>query len=142
MVYLAKYSCLYLFDRSVKENLMYPDSELNETALKLIKYFKLGDLLNRKYTFSNNEDSEASFKNTFSGGEKRRFNLVRCLSKEAEVYILDEPTNDLDSKNVNRLIKLLNKLKNKAIVVIISHDDRLINISNNVIKLKSKKAKQ
>ena len=132
----------FLFDRSVKENLMYPDSELNETALKLIKYFKLGDLLNRKYTFSNNEDSEASFKNTFSGGEKRRFNLVRCLSKEAEVYILDEPTNDLDSKNVNRLIKLLNKLKNKAIVVIISHDDRLINISNNVIKLKSKKAKQ
>lgn len=128
----------YFFDRSVKENLSYPDAKLSDSALRLIKYFKLEELMNRKYNFSASEESDTSFKNTFSGGEKRRFNLVRCLSKKAEVYILDEPTNDLDAKNVCRLLKLLNKLKDRAIVVIISHDERIMDISTNKIELSRK----
>lgn len=128
----------YFFDRSVEENLSYPDAKLGDSALRLIKYFKLEELMNRKYNFSASEESDTSFKNTFSGGEKRRFNLVRCLSKKAEVYILDEPTNDLDAKNVSRLLKLLNQLKDKAIVVIISHDERIMDISTNKIELSRK----
>lgn len=128
----------YFFDRSVEENLSYPDEKLGDSALRLIKYFKLEELMNRKYNFSISEESDTSFKNTFSGGEKRRFNLVRCLSKKAEVYILDEPTNDLDAKNVSRLLKLLNQLKDKAIVVIISHDERIMDISKNKIELSRK----
>ena len=128
----------YFFDRSVKENLSYPDAKLGDSELRLIKYFKLEELMNRKYNFSASEESDTSFKNTFSGGEKRRFNLVRCLSKKAEVYILDEPTNDLDAKNVSRLLKLLNQLKDKAIVVIISHDERIMDISTNKIELSRK----
>ncbi len=128
----------YFFDRSVKENLSYPDAKLSDSALRLIKYFKLEELMNRKYNFSASEESDTSFKNTFSGGEKRRFDLVRCLSKKAEVYILDEPTNDLDAKNVSRLLKLLNQLKDKAIVVIISHDERIMDISTNKIELSRK----
>ena len=128
----------YFFDRSVKENLSYPDAKLGDSELRLIKYFKLEELMNRKYNFSTSEESDTSFKNTFSGGEKRRFNLVRCLSKKAEVYILDEPTNDLDAKNVCRLLKLLNKLKDRAIVVIISHDERIMDISTNKIELSRK----
>ena len=128
----------YFFDRSVKENLSYPDAKLSDYALRLIKYFKLEELMNRKYNFSTSEESDTSFKNTFSGGEKRRFNLVRCLSKKAEVYILDEPTNDLDAKNVSRLLKLLNQLKDKAIVLIISHDERIMDISTNKIELSRK----
>ena len=128
----------YFFDRSVKENLSYPDAKLGDSALRLIKYFKLEELMNRKYNFLISEESDTSFKNTFSGGEKRRFNLVRCLSKKAEVYILDEPTNDLDAKNVSRLLKLLNQLKDKAIVVIISHDERIMDISTNKIELSRK----
>lgn len=128
----------YFFDRSVEENLSYPDEKLGDSALRLIKYFKLEELMNRKYNFSISEESDTSFKNTFSGGEKRRFNLVRCLSKKAEVYILDEPTNDLDAKNVSRLLKLLNQLKDKAIVVVISHDERIMDISTNKIELSRK----
>lgn len=128
----------YFFDRSVEENLSYPDEKLGDSARRLIKYFKLEELMNRKYNFSTSEESDTSFKNTFSGGEKRRFNLVRCLSKKAEVYILDEPTNDLDAKNVGRLIKLLNRLKDKAIVLIISHDERIMDISTNKIELSRK----
>ena len=128
----------YFFDRSVEENLSYPDAKLGDSALRLIKYFKLEELMNRRYNFSASEESDTSFKNTFSGGEKRRFDLVRCLSKKAEVYILDEPTNDLDAKNVSRLLKLLNQLKDKAIVVIISHDERIMDISTNKIELSRK----
>ena len=128
----------YFFDRSVEENLSYPDAKLGDSALRLIKYFKLEELMNRRYNFSASEESDTSFKNTFSGGEKRRFDLVRCLSKKAEVYILDEPTNDLDAKNVSRLLKLLNQLKDKAIVLIISHDERIMDISTNKIELSRK----
>ena len=128
----------YFFDRSVEENLSYPDAKLGDSALRLIKYFKLEELMNRRYNFSASEESDTSFKNTFSGGEKRRFDLVRCLSKKAEVYILDEPTNDLDAKNVSRLLKLLNQLKDKAIVLVISHDERIMDISTNKIELSRK----
>lgn len=115
-----------LFDRSVENNIAYPETELSVRALHLVKIFNLQKLLDR----------EGVFKNNFSGGEQRRFNFVRCLSKKADVYILDEPTNDLDETNVNRLIKLLEKLKEKAIIIIISHDSRIIKIAENKLKLK------
>lgn len=116
----------YLFDRSIESNISYPDTKLSKKALNLVKLFNLQKLLKR----------EENCKNNFSGGEQRRFCFVRCLSKNADVYILDEPTNDLDESNVDRLIKLLERLKKKSIIIIISHDTRLIKIAENKLKLK------
>ncbi len=57
---------------------------------------------------------------TLSGGERNRVHLAKMLRSEANVILLDEPTNDLD---VNTLRALEEALENFAgCAVVVSHD--------------------
>ena len=59
---------------------------------------------------------------TLSGGEIQRIKLASELHKEGKIYVLDEPTNGLHSKDVEKLSRLLRKLvKNRNTVVIVEH---------------------
>lgn len=55
-----------------------------------------------------------------SGGEKRRLNLLRVLMEAPNVLILDEPTNDLDTRTLAILEDYLDTYD--GIVITVSHD--------------------
>ena len=55
-----------------------------------------------------------------SGGEKRRLNLLRVLMEAPNVLILDEPTNDLDTRTLAILEDYLDNYE--GIVITVSHD--------------------
>jgi ATP-binding cassette subfamily F protein uup len=55
-----------------------------------------------------------------SGGERRRFQLLKLLLTEPNVLLLDEPTNDLDIDTLNVLEDFLDSWPGTLIVV--SHD--------------------
>ena len=55
-----------------------------------------------------------------SGGEKRRLNLLRVLMEAPNVLILDEPTNDLDTRTLAILEDYLDSYE--GIVIAVSHD--------------------
>ena len=59
-----------------------------------------------------------------SGGQKRRFQLLRLLFQEPNVLILDEPTNDLDTDMLAAIEDLLDSWPGNLIVV--SHDRYLL----------------
>lgn len=63
-----------------------------------------------------------------SGGEKRRLNLLRVLMESPNVLVLDEPTNDLDTKTLTILEDYLDNYD--GIVITVSHDryflDRIV----------------
>lgn len=60
-----------------------------------------------------------------SGGEKKKLCMLMCFIKKAEIYILDEPTNNLD---VDSQSILKDEVLNKNIFII-SHDDKIIDIN-------------
>ena len=126
MAYLFQDSIL--FDRSLKENISYPDDVLNEQAETLIEKFGMEKVVNRNV--------ETSIKNVLSGGEKKRVDLIRTLSKNKDIYLFDEPTNELDSENVKiTLEEIRNVAQKNKIVIMISHDDRCFEIADEVIYL-------
>ena len=81
--------------------------------------------------------------NTLSGGEIQRIKLVRemtrCRGKKDLLYIFDEPTNDLDSKNANYILEEIQSLKQNAIVIVVSHDDRVIDKADRLVKFEKVK---
>ena len=72
---------------------------------------------------------------SISGGEQKRISIARGMSKEAEIYIFDEPTNDLDNENVKVIIQEIIKLKENAMVIVVSHDNRLVSVADKVVNL-------
>lgn len=64
---------------------------------------------------------------TLSGGEVQRVKLASELHKEGQVYVLDEPSTGLHSRDVEKLLVLLRKLVNNGnTVIIVEHRLELI----------------
>lgn len=60
-----------------------------------------------------------------SGGERNRLLLARLFTREANVLILDEPTNDLDLETLDLLEELLTEFK--GTIFLVSHDRDFLN---------------
>jgi len=60
-----------------------------------------------------------------SSGEKQRIGLIKVISNNPKVLLLDEPCANLDNKNKERVEKLILEYasKQKAIVIWVGHDD-------------------
>ena len=64
---------------------------------------------------------------TLSGGEVQRVKLASELHKEGNIYILDEPTTGLHSRDIEKLLSLLRQLvAQHNTVVIVEHRLELI----------------
>ena len=78
---------------------------------------------------------------TLSGGELKRIELALALAKGGDVFLFDEPEAGIDLWSFEKLIDLFKNLKNKT-VIIVSHQEKIIECANNVIVLDSVGAKQ
>lgn len=76
---------------------------------------------------------------TLSGGEAQRVKLSTELSKRSTgktVYLLDEPTTGLHTADVEKLIKILQRLVASGnTVIVIEHNLDIIKVADNVIDL-------
>ncbi len=71
---------------------------------------------------------------TFSGGERNRLQLALNLKRPADIWIFDEPTNDLDLETQIILEKTLEEFKGS--VILISHDRAFLkNVTNRLFVL-------
>lgn len=76
--------------------------------------------------------------NTLSGGESQRINLVTALGSclVGSLYVLDEPSIGLHSRDTERLIKVLKNLRDIGnTVVVVEHDEEIIRAADRIIDL-------
>ncbi|MBU5437455.1 ABC transporter ATP-binding protein/permease [Tissierella sp. MSJ-40] len=71
--------------------------------------------------------------NNISGGEKLKFSLIKTFLKDPDVIILDEPTSALDTNSIDNLINILQKIKKDKIIIIITHNQNILNIADEII---------
>lgn len=73
---------------------------------------------------------------TLSGGESQRINLATSLGSSlvGSIYILDEPSIGLHSRDTDRLIAVLKKLRDLGnTVVVVEHDEEIIRAADYLI---------
>ncbi len=75
---------------------------------------------------------------TLSGGEAQRIRLASQIGSQLSntLYVLDEPTIGLHERDTDRLIKILNSLKEKRnTIIVVEHDERTIFSSDYMVDL-------
>ncbi|WP_340113897.1 excinuclease ABC subunit UvrA [Maribellus mangrovi] len=75
---------------------------------------------------------------TLSGGESQRINLATSLGSSlvGSLYILDEPSIGLHSRDTERLIKVLRRLQKIGnTVLVVEHDEEIIRAADEVIDI-------
>lgn len=123
-----------LFEDSIINNIKYTKSNISDK--KIIHILKKLNLYNN---FKNKENglytNVGKNGNKLSGGEKQIIFFMRMYIKNPKLIIMDEPTSSLDKKTKNILNKLLKKFMKDKTVIIVSHDDFLIEDMDKIIDL-------
>ncbi len=76
--------------------------------------------------------------NSLSGGESQRINLTTSLGSSlvGSIYILDEPSIGLHSRDTDRLIKVLRELQKLGnTVVVVEHDEEIMRAADYLIDI-------
>ncbi|WP_373058781.1 excinuclease ABC subunit UvrA [Zunongwangia sp. H14] len=76
--------------------------------------------------------------NTLSGGESQRINLATSLGSSlvGSMYILDEPSIGLHPRDTERLIGVLQHLRNLGnTVIVVEHDEDIMNAADEIIDI-------
>jgi excinuclease ABC subunit A len=138
-----------VFDKTISELVSLPIDELSAffNAIELNKYdLKIGKRLlteiNNRLAFL--QDVGLSYltinrtSNTLSGGESQRINLATSLGSSlvGSMYILDEPSIGLHPKDTERLIGVLQNLRDLGnTVIVVEHDEDIMKVADYIIDI-------
>ena len=70
------------------------------------------------------EDRMGHYPRQLSGGQEQRVAIARAIVNDPTIIVADEPTGDLDRKNADEVLSLLEKLNKefKKTIVMVTHD--------------------
>ena len=110
-----------LFDfETVKNNLMLA-IDIKCSDKKSEKDRRAHDLL--KIVGLNHKSDELV--SNLSGGEKQRVAIARAMCNSPSVLLADEPTGNLDLRNSEQIMSIMEKIARDSLVIIVSHDEKL-----------------
>lgn len=82
-------------------------------------------------------DKAEFFPSQLSGGQQQRVSIARALAGDSGIMLVDEPTGNLDSKNGDAIMALLQDLnKQGTSIVLVTHDPRYADMAQRNIKLR------
>lgn len=126
----------------VYENLLITNRQVG--MFSLIKKSKLYEIPNNVNKLLVNIFGKISTSKvgSLSGGEAQIMSTHIASNSSKDILILDEPTNNLDDSNKQKIVDLIRDIAKNKIVIIVSHDKDLIQHANVVYRLSDKNLKQ
>ncbi len=104
-----------------------PEEEITKRVTELLEMVGLGQRANH-------------FPAQLSGGEQQRVAFARALANDPRLFLADEPTGNLDTKNGEKITEILQILKSMGKTVIVStHDAEIVRLADQKICLEDGK---
>lgn len=122
----------YVFKSSLRENITLGRACSKTQLERVTQLVNLTEFIKKQ---EHGYDSIVGGAINLSSGQKRRLGLARALLCNPKVLLLDEPMENLDSKNEELIKSVLEKLKGKVTVIIIAHRRQTIEAADKIIIL-------
>lgn len=126
---------IFIFEDTIKNNILLNNVNKNISDGEIFDLIKKLDL---DKIIKNETDLNIFLKENgknLSGGERQRIGFARALIDKRPILILDEATNALDKKSQAHILNLLAKSNKDRTIIIISHDNEVMNFCDDIINL-------
>jgi lipoprotein-releasing system ATP-binding protein len=120
-------------DFTVLDNVMLPaqrlglwtDEEMEDRAMQKLALLGVADQATKK-------------SNRLSGGQQQRVAIARALMNDPKILFGDEPTGNLDTKNTEVVLDILQELKSefKQTILMVTHDTAFANRADRIISIR------
>lgn len=109
----------FIFGGSVRENLTMAKKDASESEMiSVLQKVKLWDFLQKENGLDTKITEQGS---NLSGGQRQRLALARALLKDAEMYIFDEASSNIDVESEKVIMDMIKNLAKSKTVLSISH---------------------
>lgn len=112
-----------LFDLTVKENLCLGKEISDKKLMEILMEAGLQDWVEKLENGLETVVGERGLK--LSVGQKQRLNLIRGILLDKDIYVLDEPTSNLDKETEKLIVNLIGKYLSSKTVVIVTHREEI-----------------
>lgn len=131
---------VFLIDDSIKKNIAFgieekkiDDDKISQSIINSELDSYIENLPKKAETVIGERGSR------LSGGQRQRIGLARALYHEPDLLVLDETTSSLESDTEKKIMETIIKLQKNKTIILITHNQNLINQCNNIFLIKNKK---
>ena len=125
-----------LFNMSIKDNLCLDKKISDNEIINYLKELELDELL----LFEDGINTIVGEKGLkLSTGQKRRINILRSYLMDKNIYILDEPTSNLDKHTEEIVVNFILKYFKDKTLIIATHNEKINEICNKFYKFTNHK---
>ncbi|MDR2653880.1 MAG: Fe-S cluster assembly ATPase SufC [Mycoplasmataceae bacterium] len=127
-----------------KQGILYiPQTPLEFDSIQTMSFLKNINEVNKKLSFSELYSHIKNFmlkydlpeelltrflNNDFSGGQKKKMELLQASIIDPELYLIDEIDSGVDFDSLKKIAQYINSLKKKKIFIIVSHNYEFIKL--------------
>ncbi|UAL50254.1 ABC transporter ATP-binding protein [Metabacillus dongyingensis] len=124
----------FLFNASIKENLLMVESEATDEEIwKALEFSSAAEFVKKLPKGLDTLVGDRGIR--LSGGERQRIVLARAILRKPSILVLDEATSALDTENEANIQKALERLKGSITIIVIAHRLSTIRNADQVIVL-------
>ncbi len=128
----ARLGISYAFQQPVRFKGIKVKNLLNIAAGRELSFDELCDLLG-KVGLCTVDYMDREVGSSLSGGEIKRIEIASVLARGTELNIFDEPEAGIDIWSFNGLVSVFENLKDKESLLVISHQERILEIADDII---------